>query len=543
MKQLTEERLLQIYEEKIKPKFFDNVSVSDNKTAIFLGGQPGAGKSYLKGISIDNLATKSAVIIDSDLLRQNHPNLGMIAEKDIYNLDKECYKWGAMLIQDAVKEDKNLLFDGTLGGNLEQTLKTIAQLKEKEYKVNISVLATNDAISKIGVTWRYEQQKALWGKGRDVELSYHDQIYQRLPENLHEIIKSSYIDELKIFSRDNQTKQIFSSPNYTYNADLLKKNPTLPIYEFIQERTRPLKIGEIHQLKAWALNTVAMIQSRTGDLNSFKYALNTSDVNANELLKSQIKSIAQFNNQSLNQNQTTMAKKETNDDSTKKIESLTGRLGSDIEFKDVKVKSKGETQTKSVATFSVADNSKGKDKPEWHNVQMWEEKFPKNIKDIKKGDLVELKGYNKSFEAKAGEGKSKTEFVATSVVSHQAKKEKTENVKERITLKGNLGQDPVITKVKGDKIVAAFSIAVKQEGGDKEKPNWQQVQVWNEAIEKNKIADLKKGDFVELKGYMGKDYQNSKQETKQDFVLEESRVLKQAQEKEITPERSGGMKM
>ena len=541
MKQLTEERLLQIYEEKIKPKFFDNVSVSDNKTAIFLGGQPGAGKSYLKGISIDNLATKSAVIIDSDLLRQNHPNLGMIAEKDIYNLDKECYKWGAMLIQDAVKEDKNLLFDGTLGGNLEQTLKTIAQLKEKEYKVNISVLATNDAISKIGVTWRYEQQKALWGKGRDVELSYHDQIYQRLPENLHEIIKSSYIDELKIFSRDNQTKQIFSSPNYTYNADLLKKNPTLPIYEFIQERTRPLKIGEIHQLKAWALNTVAMIQSRTGDLNSFKYALNTSDVNANELLKSQIKSIAQFNNQSLNQNQTTMAKKETNDDSTKKIESLTGRLGSDIEFKDVKVK--GNDGTKKVATFSVADNSKGKDKPEWHNVQMWEEKFPKNIKDIKKGDLVELKGYNKSFEAKAGEGKSKTEFVATSVVSHQAKKEKTENVKERITLKGNLGQDPVITKVKGDKIVAAFSIAVKQEGGDKEKPNWQQVQVWNEAIEKNKIADLKKGDFVELKGYMGKDYQNSKQETKQDFVLEESRVLKQAQEKEITPERSGGMKM
>ena len=45
MKQLTEKRLLQIYEEKIKPKFFDGVSVSENKTAVFLGGQPGAGKS------------------------------------------------------------------------------------------------------------------------------------------------------------------------------------------------------------------------------------------------------------------------------------------------------------------------------------------------------------------------------------------------------------------------------------------------------------------------------------------------------------------
>src|ERR1035437_686354 len=541
MKQLTDKRLLQIYEEKIKPKFFDGVSVSENKTAVFLGGQPGAGKSYLKGISVENLTTKSAVIIDSDLLRQNHPNLGMIAEKDIYNLDKECYKWGEMLIRDAVKENKNLVFDGTLGGNLEQTLKAITELKEKEYKVNVSVLATNDAISKIGITWRYEQQKAQTGVGRNVELTYHDQIYERLPNNLSQIIDSKKIDELKIFRRDNHTKEIFSSPNYTYDLNRLQKNPKAPVYKFTQERTRPLKTAEINQLRTWASSTVSMIENRTGNANEFKYALTTSDKNANELLKSQIKSITQFNNQSLNQNQNTMEKKATKDDSTKKIESLTGRLGSDIEFKDVKVK--GNDGTKKVATFSVADNSKGKDKPEWHNVQMWEEKFPKNIKDIKKGDLVELKGFNKSFEAKAGEGKAKTEFVATDVVSHQAKKEKTENVKERITLKGNLGQDPVITKVKDDKTVAAFSIAVKQDGGDKEKPNWQQVQVWNDAIEKNKIADLKKGDFVELKGYLGKEYQNSKQETKQDFVLEECRVLKQAQEKEITPQKSGGMKM
>src|ERR1035437_1827702 len=538
MKQLTDKRLLQIYEEKIKPKFFDGVSISENKTAVFLGGQPGAGKSYLKGISVENLATKSAVIIDSDLLRQNHPNLGMIAEKDIYNLDKECYKWGEMLIRDAVKENKNLVFDGTLGGNLEQTLKAIAELKEKQYKVNVSVLATNDAISKIGVTWRYEQQKAQLGVGRKVELTYHDQIYQRLPENLDHIIKSKNIDELKIFGRDNQTKEIFSSPDYTYDADRLQKNPTAPIYEFIQERTRPLKAQEIHELQAWASTTVSMIERRVGDAGTFKYALTTSDINADSFLKSQIRSIATFNNQSINQNQNTMEQKETKDDSTKKIETLKGRLGSDIEFNDVTTKAKGET--KKVATFSVADNSKGNE-PVWHNVQMWEEKFPKNIKDIKKGDLVELKGYNKSFEAKAGEGKAKTEFVATSVVSHQAKKEKTENVKERVTLKGNLGQDPVVTKVKGDKTVAAFSIAVKQEGGDK--PKWQQVQVWNETIEKNKIADLKKGDFVEIKGYMGKEYQNKNQETKQDFVLEESRVLKQAQEKELTPQKSGGMKM
>lgn len=532
---MTEDRLLQIYEEKIKPKFFDAVSASDNKTAVFLGGQPGAGKSYLKGLSIENLTTKSAVIIDSDLLRQHHPYHAMIAEKDIYNLDKECYKWGAMLIRDAVKEDKNLLFDGTLGGNLEQTLKTIAQLKEKEYKVNISVLATNDAISKIGVMWRYEQQKAQYGTGRNVEMTYHDQIYERLPDNLHEIIKSNYIDELKIFGRNNLTKQIFSSPSYTYNTDRLLKDPSAPIYEFIQERTRPLKAGELRQLQAWASTTVSLIERREGDINTFKYALTTSDINANQTLKSQIKSISEFTNKSTNQNQTIMQQKATNEDSTKKIESLKGRLGSDIEFKDVTTKA-GEA--KKVAAFSVAENSKDKETV-WHNVQMWEEKFPKNIQDIKKGDLVELKGYNKAFETKAGE--TKTEFIATEVVSHEVKKKEAETVKERVTLKGNLGQDPVMTKVGDDKTVAAFSIAVKKDGSDT--PNWQQVQVWNEGIEKNKITDLKKGDFVELKGYYGKEYQNAKQETKQDFVLEESKLLKHAHEKELAPKKSVGMSM
>lgn len=141
----------------------------------------------------------------------------------------------------------------------------------------------------------------------------------------------------------------------------------------------------------------------------------------------------------------------------------------------------------------------------------------------------------------AEKAKTKTEFIATDMASPQSKKEQTENVKQRATLKGNLGQDPVFIKVEGEKRVAAFSIAIKKDGNDT--PHWQQVQVWKEGIEKNKIVDLKKGDFVELKGYYGKEYQNSKQETQKDFVLEESRVLKQAQERDLAPKRLGGMRL
>jgi single-stranded DNA-binding protein len=532
MKNLTETEILEQYEKVIKPRFFENVPVSENKSVTYLGGQPGAGKSRL----LDSKDT--AVVIDSDLIRESHPKHGKISEKDIYDLDKECYKWGSMLIQDAIKEGKNIVFDGTLGGNLEETLKTMKNLKDNKYSVNVRVLATNDAVSKIGVTWRYEEQKAQWGKGRNVDLSYHDQIYQRLPENIDLIIKSKQIDELKIYSRDNSTRKIFVKPENSFDANSLQNNPTKPIFSFIEERTRPFKQEELNQLQSWAVDTVSMIERRGGDTNDFRYSIKTSDPNAGEFLKSQIKSISDFSTTSINKSQITMEKKIISEVPIKKIETLKGRLGSEIEFTEVKIK--GGTETKKVATFSVADNSKGKE-PVWHNVQMWEDKFPKIFQDIKKGDLVELKGYNKSFQVSAIENKTKTEFVATEILSHQAKKDSAAAVKEIVSIKGNLGQDPIITKTINDKTVAAFSIAVKTEGSDK--PNWQQVQVWNEAIEMNKISELKKGDFVQLKGYYGNEYQNKMGETKQDFVLEESKVLKKNLENDFTSKRGSGIRI
>lgn len=537
---LTEERLRQIYEEKIKPKFFENISVSENKTAIFLGGQPGAGKSKVNDLSIKSLTTQNAVVIDTDLLRPHHPLHGEIPESLVYDLDKDSsFKWGEMLLKDAIKEGKNVVFDGTLGGSIDQTLEKMSELKDNNYHVKVNVLATNDSVSKIGVTWRYEHQMEKFGQGRHVDIDYHDKVYHCIPENINHLINSKKVDELNIYSRNHQTKEIFVKAGHTYDAKTLQNNPMKPIRDFIEERTRPFTKKEISALESWAKATSDLLQKRGQDIGEFRGYIKTNDPNATDLLRTQIETIVQATKKSINQNQTTMETKVTPEDSTKKkIETLKGRLGSDIEFANVTTKEKGEI--KQVATFSLADNSKGKETV-WHNAHMWEDKFPKNLNDIKKGDLVELKGYNKSFETK--EGKTKTELEVTEVLSHQAKKSVADVVKEkeRITLKGNLGQDPVIENVKDKHTVANFSIAVKQEGS--KEPKWQQVSVWNKDIEKNKIKELKKGDFVELKGYLGNEYQNSKQETKQNLNLEECKVLAQAHKNDLGQERNGGMKM
>lgn len=209
-----------------------------------------------------------------------------------------------------------------------------------------------------------------------------------------------------------------------------------------------------------------------------------------------------------------MDNKVSNEESQKKEKkeiTVSGRLGDDAKLGESK------NEKKPLLTFSIADNS-DKENVKWHNVQMWGDNIP-NI-DLKKGDSVELKGYFKTYETEKG---TREEFVATKLSSFSQK--------EQTSIKGNLGQDPEFKKV-NDKDVAAFSVAMK---GDNDKTAWQNVQVWNENIEKNKVAELKKGDFVELKGRYGKEYQTKQGETKRDFILEDSRVLKHAEKQAEKP--------
>ncbi len=187
---------------------------------------------------------------------------------------------------------------------------------------------------------------------------------------------------------------------------------------------------------------------------------------------------------------------------------ISGRLGADAKL------SESKNEKKPVLTFSVAEKVDG-DKVKWHNVQVWDKKIPEQ--QLKKGDEVELKGYLKTFTSDKG---SAEEFVANKVTYLQSAP-----IRITDTLKGNLGQDPAMKKV-GEKDVAAFSIGWKNE---KDEKMWQNVQVWDKNIEKNKIMDLKKGDFVELKGYYGKEYQNKHNETKKDFILLESKFLKHSE--------------
>jgi predicted ABC-type ATPase len=245
---LTEQQIEAIYNKKIKPNLFDPIPVSHDKTSTFLGGQPGCGKSYLSEISCRELK-ESAIRIDIDVLRQYHPEFRSASKDQLYEIDKAfSYKIGELLIRDAIKEGKNILFDGTLGGkNIDFLANQFKRFQDAGYKNKINVIAVNDVYSKIGFSYRYHVQLNAGAKARHVDLSYHDEIYQNIPNNLERLAPLS--DSISIFKRNHLSRQLERKEEFS-GTDL-KENPKKLVQSFIEERTRTFTPEEVQSIQSF----------------------------------------------------------------------------------------------------------------------------------------------------------------------------------------------------------------------------------------------------------------------------------------------------
>lgn len=361
---LTQDELKQVYNLIIKPRLFNHAKESGNKTCIFLGGQPGAGKSYLTDISIDSLDNRSAVVIDSDLLRNYHPkNTPLFPEKDIYSLDEDCYAWGSMLIDDCMKENKNVVFDGTFGGNVKPQIELMRRFKENGYSTKLNLLSANEVVSKLGVCWRYGHQKKNLGRGRPVDMEYHDMIYQRIPQNLETVFsQKGLIDEFSIYGRNHVSSRLHCTN--TFNAEMLQQQPGSALEAYMQERCRPFTPDEIKMLNGWFNQTRRLTGESNGDVLHLSSVLENSNNSYPGSLRKQINEIC------------------------KPI--IKGYLGHDTQLR--------QHNGKPVAVFAVAE-SFGRSNTVWTTCQAWDPAINTTVvKDLKKGDLIELSGrYGKPY--------------------------------------------------------------------------------------------------------------------------------------------------
>lgn len=205
-----------------------NKNICNKKTAILTGGQPGSGKTTLQKIALKN--NPDIVVINGDEFREYHPRYKDIIRNELDFVpftQKFCNRMVEYLIDKLSDERYCLLIEGTLRTTI-VPLKTKIQLKEKDYKVELYVMAVSKELSWQGVINRYNDLLKIGGDARITSRKSHDYVVEHISENVDYLFLNGNFDNIKLFTREKEciydAKRDNTMPGVILNKVLNDKN-------------------------------------------------------------------------------------------------------------------------------------------------------------------------------------------------------------------------------------------------------------------------------------------------------------------------------
>lgn len=194
----------EIYDSLVKDKV-----KKQQHAVIFLGGQPGVGKSTF--YSQDN-NLNGYIVIDGDSYRRYHPHYEGIIEYDFENYIERTQSFVNQciekLISDLSDEGYNLIIEGTLR-DPSVPIKTGLMLKDKGYSTDMYIIGVDACVSWESTINRAVVLDKLGEIPRLVPIDKYNHIVNSLPDNVALIEKTNVFDVINIINRDN--KIIYSS--------------------------------------------------------------------------------------------------------------------------------------------------------------------------------------------------------------------------------------------------------------------------------------------------------------------------------------------
>ena len=190
---------------RLERNMLESSSSSDNPRVVILGGQPGAGKSNLIKLAQQEIFKGCSVAtINGDDYREAHPHSKQILKENdkayATNTDPDVREWTRRLLDSAIKNKRNIIFEGTMR-NPQPLMSTIEHIKKQGYKIDIMIMAVQEKVSRLGVIARYEKQKERNGYGRLTSMESHDEAAKNLPDTAAEIEQKSPIDSISVYNR------------------------------------------------------------------------------------------------------------------------------------------------------------------------------------------------------------------------------------------------------------------------------------------------------------------------------------------------------
>jgi len=257
---LPEGEVEQIYARRIRPDLLDDVPSSSNPTAVLVGGQPGAGKSYALAQVRAHLATTAgpAATISGDELREYHPYWRSNARIDAqaaHRTQADAGRWYARLTQDGIAKGANLVFETSMR-QPDAVVKLAERLRSAGYHVAAVVLAVEKDSSRQATLTRYDVARTVGDVPRFVPAAYHDGAYDRLRDSVARLERERAVDRIQLVTRDG--RQLYA--NMIEHGQWSKEPRGLASLDDFRERRLPAR-----ELADSALRWQTLVQRLAAD--------------------------------------------------------------------------------------------------------------------------------------------------------------------------------------------------------------------------------------------------------------------------------------
>lgn len=176
---------------------------------VFLGGQPGAGKSTLREVLRERMGARSTVVYDRADDAEAHPLFVQIFADDHFaaageaargldpTIERGCLEHIRSGPHDAVVVDPL--------GDLEDARGLVRPFAEAGYHVSVVLLAVHDSVSLLGLARRFQEGVDRDGLARWVSPEEHHRTYEALPEVARGLEADPAVHALFVADREGTT--------------------------------------------------------------------------------------------------------------------------------------------------------------------------------------------------------------------------------------------------------------------------------------------------------------------------------------------------
>ncbi|WP_327332953.1 zeta toxin family protein [Streptomyces anulatus] len=242
--QLPVEENRRIFGMDIVPDLLTGPIAQDPATAVFLLGQPGAGKTWVAQLIAERLDARGGFVdVDSDLYKPYHPQYArLMAEDDrlmTFYTGPDGRAWMQQAQQFVRGEDPlsggqklNALVQ-EIAMNPQYLAETMRSYRDVGTRIDAFVLAVSQALSEQGVLNRYHEQVRDRGQGRLTVPEKALASYTGIPDSCELIVREGLADFAAVYRRGD------SDPRFAADAVELARDPLALRQSVERERNRP----------------------------------------------------------------------------------------------------------------------------------------------------------------------------------------------------------------------------------------------------------------------------------------------------------------